>query len=106
MKQYSLIINFYNFIPDVVSSNGNAIEGVDEDYPSVSHNVVFGASDSPEDTMVFFDITVQDDDFVEFQENFMLNLRNVNGGLIGVPRVAEVMIEDNDGKFNNVSHYL
>ena len=82
---------------DVVSSDVSAKGGTTGDYLPVNHHVVFG--DSPQETTVSFDITVTDDDFVEFPETFHLNLENVEGALIGQPSVATVLIEDNDGMF-------
>lgn len=46
-----------------------------------------------------FDITVNDDNIVEFPEYFNLRLTNVNGALIGEPSTAQVVINDNDGGY-------
>ncbi|XP_072051597.1 uncharacterized protein [Amphiura filiformis] len=81
---------------DVVSSDVNAKAGATKDYIDVLHTVVFGAGDDPQENMVCFDIIVNDDDVVEHLETFHLELQNINNGLIGEPRIAEVFIEDND----------
>ena len=73
--------------------------GTTSDYTPVSHNVMFSASDSPQETTVSFDISVTDDDILENVESFHLNLANVDGAIIGEPSVATVSIEDDDGMF-------
>ncbi|XP_072051646.1 uncharacterized protein [Amphiura filiformis] len=81
---------------DVVSSDVNAKAGATKDYIDVLHTVVFGVGDDPQENTVCFDIIVNDDDVVEHLETFHLELQNINNGLIGEPRIAEVFIEDND----------
>ncbi|XP_072016154.1 uncharacterized protein [Amphiura filiformis] len=81
---------------DVVSSQITATEGLTYDYPPVSHTVVFGANNDPQEAMVSFEIEIGDDDNVENTEYFQLELVNCDGCLIGEPSVAEVTIADND----------
>ena len=93
----SSLTYFYEL--DVVSSDVSTQEGITYDYKPVLHTVVFGVtSDNPQETMVSFEIQVKDDNIVENVESFNLILENVSGALLGYPRVAEVYIQDNDGK--------
>ncbi|XP_072033219.1 extracellular matrix organizing protein FRAS1-like [Amphiura filiformis] len=78
---------------DVVSFDGNAKIRPHKDYIPVSHTVVFGANDETESSL---DIVIHDDYIVENPETFYVELTNINGGLIGLPRIAEILIEDND----------
>ena len=82
---------------DVVSSQVTAKEGASQDYPAIAHSLTFAASDGPRETVMSFDITVIDDNNVEFPEYFELRLTNVNGANIGEPNTADVLINDNDG---------
>ena len=91
---------------DVVSSDITAKAGATNDYTPVSHNVIFSASDSPQETTVSFDISVTDDDILENVEYFHLNLANVNGAIIGEPSVATVSIDDNDGTFPHLMYTI
>ena len=86
-----------------MSSDLTASAGTTNDYLPVSQTVTFGASDSPQETTMTFDINIRDDDVAEQDESFHLNLANVEGALIGEPSVATVSIEDNDGKINCMS---
>lgn len=79
------------------TANGTALAG--SDYTGDSGSVSFG----PGETQKTIVVTINDDSFVEGDENFGVNLSNPSpGAALGTPSSASVTISDNDGGANTV----
>lgn len=71
-----------------------------DDYGSGPYNVTFAA----EETMAQFSVPITDDDLVEEEEKFSLDITSTSLPLnvnIGDPEKATVTIMDDDGKHNH-----
>ena len=78
---------------EVYSSDVTAVAG--QDYSELVRDVIFREG---EDRAVIDVVVNELDTIMEGSESFTLSMRNIQGAEEGFPNVANIIIEDDDGK--------